>query len=71
MCLFKESVMASKIVFSPPLPSAIMDLARGMIPEGYDLHIIDQSSPDFLSASPANPWGPLFTVPRPSLNSCN
>jgi phosphoglycerate dehydrogenase-like enzyme len=42
--------MASKIVFSPPLPSAIMDLARGLLPEGYDLHIIDQSSPDFMTA---------------------
>jgi phosphoglycerate dehydrogenase-like enzyme len=40
----------AKIVFSPALPSAVMDLARGMLPEGYELQIVDQNSPDFLPA---------------------
>ena len=39
--------MATKIVFSPRLPSAILDMARAMVPEGYDLQAIDQGDPEF------------------------
>lgn len=40
-----------KIVFSPALPPAIMDVARSMLPEGYELHIVeDQTSPEFMQA---------------------
>ncbi len=37
--------MATKILFSPPLPKPIMDLARAMLPEGYELHVADRASP--------------------------
>jgi phosphoglycerate dehydrogenase-like enzyme len=37
----------AKIVFSPPLPKAIMDLALEMLPEGYELHVTDRAAPDF------------------------
>lgn len=42
--------MASKIVFSPPLPAAIMDLARAMVPADYDLQIIEANDGNFLPA---------------------
>lgn len=42
--------MAIKIVFSPPLPPPIMDIARAMVPAGYELQIIDPGAPDFLQA---------------------
>jgi phosphoglycerate dehydrogenase-like enzyme len=39
--------VATKIVFSPPLPKAVMDLALTMLPEGYELHVVDRAAPDF------------------------
>jgi phosphoglycerate dehydrogenase-like enzyme len=42
--------VAIKIVFSPQLPTVIMDIARAMLPEGYELQVVDQSAPDFLAA---------------------
>lgn len=37
-----------KIVFSPPLPPAIMDIARSMVPEGFDLDVVEQDATNFL-----------------------
>jgi phosphoglycerate dehydrogenase-like enzyme len=37
-----------KIVFSPPLPPAIMDLARSMVPEGFELTIVEDGAANFL-----------------------
>lgn len=42
--------MATKIVFSPPLSKTIMDIARGMVPAGYDLEVLDRSAPEFARA---------------------
>ena len=42
--------MPTKIVFSPPLPKAIMDLAREMVPEGYELSVVDRDAPEFPAA---------------------
>ena len=44
--------MASTILFSPPLPPTIMDVARGMVPPGFDLMPVDRRSPEFLRALP-------------------
>ena len=38
--------MATKILFSPPMPKPIIDLARAMLPEGYELHVADRASPE-------------------------
>jgi phosphoglycerate dehydrogenase-like enzyme len=38
--------VATKILFSPPMPKPIMDLARTMLPEGYELHVADRASPE-------------------------
>jgi len=40
--------VAIKIVFSPPLPAAIMNVARAMVPAGFELHVVKQTSPEFL-----------------------
>jgi phosphoglycerate dehydrogenase-like enzyme len=42
--------LATKIVFCPPLPKTIMDLARGMAPAGYELDILDREDPRFPEA---------------------
>jgi phosphoglycerate dehydrogenase-like enzyme len=39
-----------KIVFSPPLPKAITDLAHTMVPDGYELVVIDRADPAFDAA---------------------
>ncbi len=39
-----------KIVMSPPLPKAIIDLAYEMLPAGYELTVIDQHAPEFAGA---------------------
>jgi len=41
--------VATKIVFAPPLPTAIMDIARAMVPAGFELHVADQRKPDFFT----------------------
>ena len=42
--------MATKIVFSPPMPKDIMDEARAMVPTGYELAVVDRSVPNALDA---------------------
>jgi len=42
--------VASKIVFSPPISKGIMDIARGMVPAGYDFQVLDRDAPEFASA---------------------
>jgi phosphoglycerate dehydrogenase-like enzyme len=44
--------VAIKIVFCPPLPKTIMDVARGMVPAGYELEVLDQQDPRFAAAMP-------------------
>jgi phosphoglycerate dehydrogenase-like enzyme len=44
--------VASTILFSPPLPPTIMDVARGMVPLGFELLPVDRRSPEFLRALP-------------------
>ena len=40
--------MSTRILFSPVMPKALMDLARAMLPPGYDLMVSDRTAPDFL-----------------------
>jgi phosphoglycerate dehydrogenase-like enzyme len=48
----KETRVASTILFSPPLPPAILDVARAMVPPGFALLPAERRSPDFLAALP-------------------
>ena len=34
--------MATKIVFSPPMPKDIMDACRAMVPQGYELTVVER-----------------------------
>lgn len=38
-----------KIVFSPPLPSVIMEQAQAMVPAGFDFEMIEEDDPAFLT----------------------
>ncbi len=42
--------MATKIVFCPPLSKSIMDVARGMVPAGYELLVLEREDPQFPQA---------------------
>ncbi len=44
--------MASTILFSPPMPSTIMDAARAMVPPGFELLATDRRAPEFVRALP-------------------
>ena len=40
--------MATKIVFAPKMPDPIMETARAMVPEGYEMVATEHDAPDFL-----------------------
>jgi len=39
--------VTTKIVFSPKLPSPVLDVARALVPPGFELIVADQGTPDF------------------------
>ena len=41
--------MATKIVFAPKMPDPIMDTARSMIPEGFEMVVTEHDHPDVLT----------------------
>jgi phosphoglycerate dehydrogenase-like enzyme len=46
----KENSVATKIVFSPPISKTVMDIARGMVPAGYELAVLEREAPEFPAA---------------------
>jgi phosphoglycerate dehydrogenase-like enzyme len=42
----------SKIVFSPKLPPALLDVARGLVPAGFEMVVVDAGTPEFTAALP-------------------
>jgi phosphoglycerate dehydrogenase-like enzyme len=42
--------MATKIVFAPRMPAAIMETARAMVPPGFDMVEVDHGTPEFYEA---------------------
>jgi phosphoglycerate dehydrogenase-like enzyme len=42
--------MATKIVFIPKQPDAILDMARRLTPPGFELVVVDQDTPEFYEA---------------------
>jgi hypothetical protein len=42
--------VATKIVLSPKLPSALIDIARSLGPAEFELQVADQGTPDFPAA---------------------
>ena len=39
--------MATKIVFIPKQPDAILDIAKSLTPPGFELVVVDQDTPEF------------------------
>jgi phosphoglycerate dehydrogenase-like enzyme len=46
----KETAVATKIILSPVLPPALVEIARSLLPADYELCVIDQGTPEFLAA---------------------
>lgn len=44
--------MASKIIFSPKLPAAMLDVARALVPPGFEMDVVDAGTPEFTAALP-------------------
>jgi phosphoglycerate dehydrogenase-like enzyme len=42
--------MATKIVFIPKQPDAILDMAKALTPPGFELVVVDQDTPEFYEA---------------------
>jgi hypothetical protein len=42
--------VATKIVLSPKLPSALIDIARSLLPAEFELQVADQGTPEFPAA---------------------
>ena len=42
--------MATKIVLSPKLPAALVDIARSLLPAEFELHVAEQGTPEFPAA---------------------
>ncbi len=43
--------MASKILFAPRQPEAILDIARSLLPPGFELAVADPGTPEFYQAA--------------------
>ncbi|HET7875653.1 MAG TPA: 2-hydroxyacid dehydrogenase [Methylomirabilota bacterium] len=59
--------MASKIVFSPKLPAALLDTARALVPAGFEMVVVDAGTPEFTAALPDAQYYVGF--PRAELSS--
>src|SRR4029453_12857176 len=46
----KEPDRATKIVFFPKQPDAILDMAKALTPPGFELVVVDQDTPEFYEA---------------------
>lgn len=44
--------MASKIIFSPKFPAALLDVARALVPPGFEMDVVDAGTPEFTAALP-------------------
>jgi phosphoglycerate dehydrogenase-like enzyme len=59
--------VASKIVFAPKLPAALLDVARGLVPAGFEMTVVDAGTPEFTAALPDAEYYVGF--PRAELNT--
>ena len=44
--------MASKIIFAPKFPAALLDVARALVPPGFEMDVVDAGTPEFTAALP-------------------
>ena len=59
--------MPTKIMFSPKLPPALLDVARALLPAGFEMVVVDAGTPEFTAALPDAAYYVGF--PRAELNS--
>ena len=59
--------MPTKIVFCPPIAKTIMDVARGMVPDGYELDVLERDDPRFALAMKEAEY--LMGFPRPGMDA--
>ena len=44
--------MASKIIFAPKFPAALLDVARALVPPGFEMDVVEAGTPEFTAALP-------------------
>jgi len=44
--------VASKIIFSPKFPAALLDVARALVPPGFEMDVVEAGTPEFTAALP-------------------
>ena len=59
--------MATKIIVSPKFPPAMLDVARSLVPAGFEMVVVDAGTPEFTAALPDAAYYVGF--PRAELNS--
>jgi phosphoglycerate dehydrogenase-like enzyme len=59
--------VATKIIVSPKFPPAMLDVARSLVPAGFELVVVDAGTPEFTAALPDAAYYVGF--PRAELNS--
>jgi len=59
--------VATKIIVSPKFPPAMLDVARSLVPAGFELVVVDAGTPEFTTALPEAAYYVGF--PRAELNS--
>ncbi|HEX4994076.1 MAG TPA: hypothetical protein VFX87_03865, partial [Methylomirabilota bacterium] len=59
--------MATKIIVSPKFPPAMLDIARSLVPAGFEMVVVDAGTPEFTAALPDASYYVGF--PRAELNT--
>jgi phosphoglycerate dehydrogenase-like enzyme len=59
--------VATKIIVSPKFPPAMLDVARSLVPGGFEMVVVDAGTPEFTAALPDAAYYVGF--PRAELNS--
>jgi phosphoglycerate dehydrogenase-like enzyme len=59
--------VATKIIVSPKFPAAMLDVARSLVPAGFEIVVVDAGTPEFTAALPDASYYVGF--PRAELNT--
>ena len=59
--------MATRIILSPKLPPALLDIARSLVPAGFEMVVVDAGTPEFTAALPDAAYYVGF--PRAEINN--
>jgi len=59
--------VATRIILSPKLPPALLDIARSLVPAGFEMVVVDAGTPEFTAALPDAAYYVGF--PRAEINN--